>query len=143
MRRHPTTVQRGGLPLLLVAAGLAAQLVGVATQGVWHGLLADRTSGVLTEDRAFWIDHTISNAGVACLIAGSVVLWRRYPSATSRVVVAGAIAETCGALLDAYAHLRGSENPVAFGLIGAGFLLAGGGAVRVWRSRVVSRRPYE
>lgn len=90
---------------------------------------------MLTEDRAFWIDHTISNAGVVCLTVGGILLHRRYPSLATRVVLAGTAAETLGALLDAYAHTRGSENPVAFGLIGGGYLLAGGGGVAAWCAR--------
>jgi len=135
VKPHPTSVRRDRAPWALLTAGLAAQLVGVATEGLWHGLLAGRTSGVLTEDRAFWMVHSISNAGVISVIIGSILLHRRYPSPSTRVVLAGAAAETLGALLDAYAHARGGENPVAFGLIGAGFLLVAGGGIAAWRTR--------
>lgn len=136
MRCHPSVDARRRTPLTLVAAGLAAQVVGVSTQGLWHGLLADRHAGVLTEDRTFLIDHTISNAGVVCMIVGSVLLLRRHPgTASTGLLLAGTAAETVGALVDAYAHLRGGENPVAFGLIGTGFLLAAGGVVTAWRAR--------
>lgn len=120
---------------MLITAALAGQLLGAATQGLWHVLLTGRTRGLLTEDRAFWIDHTISNAGVGCLIVGSIRLHRRYPGLATRVLLAGAAAETLGALLDARAHAQGGENPIAFGLIGAGFLLAGGGSIAAWRAR--------
>lgn len=71
VNRHPTTPRQDSAPWALVAAGLTVQLVGVATRGLGHALLADRSSGVLTEGRTFWIDHTISNAGVARLVVGS------------------------------------------------------------------------
>jgi hypothetical protein len=138
MTQHPV-VRHYGPPLRLVSVGLAAQIVGVATQGIWHGLLAGRRAGVLTEDRTFLIDHTISNAGVVCMIVGGVLLHRRYRGrAVTRLVLVGTAFETVGALLDAYSHVRGGESPVAFGLIGTGFLLAVGGVVTAWRARRVT-----
>jgi hypothetical protein len=134
MTRNPAA-HRDRPPLKLVFAGLAAQIVGVATQGLWHGLLAGRHVGLLTEERTFLIDHTISNAGVVCMIAGSVLWHQRQPgTAAARLVLGGTVFETIGALLDAYSHLRGGESPIAFGLIGAGFILAVSGVVTAWRA---------
>lgn len=110
VKRHSTSVRRDRATWTLLTAGLGGQLVGVATQGLWHGLLAGRTSGMLTEDRAFWIDHTISNAGVVCLTVGGILLHRRCPSLATRAVLAGTAAETLGALLDAYAHTGKRES---------------------------------
>lgn len=119
----------------LIHAGLAAQLVGVATQGLWHGLLAERGSGLLDDTRTFWVDHALSNAGVATLLVGGVLLHRRDSGTGTRIVLAGASTELLGALLDGYAHLRGAESHLAFALIGIGFLTATGGAVAVARAR--------
>lgn len=136
MTRHPIVARSRGTPWTLVTAGLATQVVGVATQGLWHGLLAGKHTGVLTEDRTFLIDHAISNAGVACMIVGSALLARRHPgAATTRLVVGGTALETIGAVLDAYAHLQGGENPVAFGLIGTGFVLATAIGITTWHTR--------
>jgi hypothetical protein len=63
--------------------------------------------GVLTEGRTFWIDHTISDASVVCLIVGSVLLHRRYLCIATRVVLAGAAGETLGAPLE---HLLALER---------------------------------
>ncbi|MPZ95017.1 MAG: hypothetical protein GEU96_08915 [Propionibacteriales bacterium] len=108
----------------LVIAGLSAQVVGVATQGLWHALLANSDSRLLTEDRTFLIDHTISNLGVAAMVVGARQLHRQRPSAASRAVLTGTALEVVGAVGDMLSHFWGGESPVAFALIGAGFVTA-------------------
>ena len=51
----------------LLVAGVSAQLVGVAAQAVFH-LAGARVAPLLTEARTAWIDHVVSNLGVACLV---------------------------------------------------------------------------
>lgn len=100
------------------------------------GCSPGRRAGVLTEEGTFLVDHVISNAGVVCMIAGSVLLRRCGPGTSgARLMWVGTGAETIGALLDAYSHLRGGESPLAFGFIGVGFLLALCGVVVAWRRR--------
>ena len=111
----------------LVIAGLSAQVVGVSTQGLWHAVLANSDSRLLTEDRTFLIDHTISNLGVAAMVVGAWQLHRLRPSAASRAVLTGTALEVAGAVGDMLSHFRGGESPIAFALIGAGFVTAGVG----------------
>jgi hypothetical protein len=125
----------------LVLAGLAAQIVGVSTQGLWHAVLAGSDSRLLTEDRTFLVDHTISNLGVAAMVVGAWQLHRQRPGSPSRAVLTGTALEVAGAVGDMLSHLRGGENPVAFALIGAGFMTAAVGLSvdtrRVRRTRSV------
>lgn len=127
----------------LVVAGLGAQVVGVSTQALWHVLLAGRDSGLLTEDRTFLIDHTISNLGVAAMVVGAWQLRHARPGVASRVVGAGTALEVLGAAGDMLGHLSGGESPAAFALIGTGFLVATAGVVADIRQqgRETARHP--
>lgn len=111
----------------LVVAGLGAQVIGVSTQALWHVLLAGDETGLLTEDRTFLVDHTISNLGVASMVVGAWQLRRFRPGVPARVVLAGTALEVLGAVGDMIGHVRGGESIAAFALIGTGFLLATGG----------------
>ncbi|MDN5854939.1 MAG: hypothetical protein L0K86_19235 [Actinomycetia bacterium] len=124
----------------LVVAGLAAQVVGVSTQGLWHAVLAGSDSRLLTEDRTFLIDHTISNLGVAAMAVGAWQLHKQRPGRATRVVLAGTALEVTGAAGDMLSHLRGGENPVAFAFIGAGFVLAAVGLLSETKGR---ERPHQ
>jgi uncharacterized protein YcfJ len=112
---------------------MAAQVVGVSTQALWHGLLSRSTSRLLTEDRTFLIDHTISNAGVAAMVVGAWRLHHEQPGRGSAIAGMGTGLEVVGAIGDMLGHVRGRESPVAFASIGAGFVTAAIGLVHVHR----------
>lgn len=104
---------------------------------------AGSESGLLTEDRTFLVDHTISNLGVAAMVVGAWQLHKRCPGRLTRVVLAGATLEVTGAAGDILSHLRAGESPAAFAFIGAGFVMAAVGllAQTTGHARPVVRAP--
>lgn len=128
-QRRPRT-SGGRLPRLVVA-GLAAQLVGIAAQAVFH-LAGTARVPLLTQGRTSLIDHVVSNIGVACLTwqAGRWITTRTaWSTPARRIIIVGTGIQLAGALADAGAHLAGGEQPAAFAAIGAGYLLVVTGAL--------------
>lgn len=112
-------------PVRVMTAGLVTELVGVGWDALWRGSLV----GVVG-------DHIVSNLGVIVLLAGSVWLLRREQSWQRPAVAAaigGSLVQAVGSVIDLSSHLRGTNSPVAFALIGLGFLLASAGVVITWR----------
>lgn len=121
----------------LVLLGLGAQLLGVVVQAVFH-LAGPSVAPVLTEARAFLIDHVVSNVGVVCL-AGQVGRWAFarvvWSNPARRLMVVGTCLQVAGALADGVGHLVGGEQPAAFAGLGVGYLLVAAGAVLARRPR--------
>jgi len=112
-------------PVRVMTAGLVTELVGVGWDALWRGSLV----GVVG-------DHIVSNLGVIVLLAGSVWLLRREQSWQRPAVAAaigGSLLQAVGSVIDLSSHPRGTNSPVAFALIGLGFLLASAGVVITWR----------
>ena len=142
MRDRHSSKTNGVPPLLLV--GVAIQAVGIGTQALFH--LSGGRLPWLTERRTSAIDHTLSNAGVLCLVS-HVGRWLRSGTAWSnagrRFTTIGTAVEAVGAAADGVGHALGGEHRLPLLAIVAGYatILAGGALSALDAGRSSADRP--